>query len=263
MKKVLLILGISIAVLVVVGAGAIFLLHRSGSAQQEKFFTAVESGKVNEVMALFHPSVREEFDEPVLAAWMAAMRKNFGKYQGLSATHFSSAVRYQNNAKIVESKGTVNFEKGTVQSEIHSIDDLIVAIDVAPEQLPADWFQGPVGTELYRRRGEQFLTNLMSDKYEAAHQMTHENFQKNIPLEKLKDAVAGVREDTGKLKSVTYKAERFVADTTPPELILYYDVTGENAETPAKVVFQFIPFKGHLVMFNVGPNAEEGRPEKR
>jgi hypothetical protein len=97
----------------------------------------------------------------------------------------------------------------------------------------------------------------MSDKNEAAHQMTHENFRKEFPPEKLKDTIAKVREEAGKLKSVTYKSERFVAKPKDQTLTVFFNVKGEKAELPGKVEFQFSGLKGHIIGFEVGPGAKE------
>src|SRR5438876_578610 len=117
-KKVWLILGISVVAVVAVCGGLFYWFFRSGSAHQDRFFAAVESGDVKQLTALFHPALLQEVDEPVLAAWMTAVRKNLGKHQGLSPTDFHTDIAYDNGVKTVESKGTVRFEKGTAQSQI-------------------------------------------------------------------------------------------------------------------------------------------------
>ena len=257
MKKILMILGGIFAVLLLLGSGCFYWAYRSGSAYQEQFFIAVESGDVKQVSALLHPALRQEVDEPVLAAWMTAVRKNLGQYRGLSRTSFGTSVQYDTDGKTVESKGTVKFENGTARSEIHYRDDLIVLFKVDSEQLPTDWFQGPEGTELYHRRGEEFLSNLLSDKIEAAHKMAHEEFRRIAPREKLEATMAKVRELAGTLESVVYKTERFVAKPKDQVLTVFYTVKFEKGEIPGKVEFQFVKMKGHIVRFELGASAKE------
>src|SRR6516225_963927 len=94
-KKTLLILGIVVVALVAVCGGVFYWIYRSGSAHQDRFFATVESGDVKQLTALFHPDLRQEVDEPVLAAWMTAVRKNLGKYRGLSLTDFHTDIAYR------------------------------------------------------------------------------------------------------------------------------------------------------------------------
>jgi hypothetical protein len=204
-----------------------------------------------------HPSLRQEVDEPVLAAWMAALRQNLGTYRGLRVIGSHTNIGYDNGVKTIETRGTVKFEKGTAQSEIHYRDDRIVKFNIDSGQLPDDWFEGPEGTELYHQRGKEFLANLLSGKTEAAHQMAHENFRNEISREKLEAMMAKIRAQAGKLESVRYKSERFVAKAKHQVLTVFYNLQCEKGELPGKVVFQFVGLKGHIVAFAVGAAARE------
>jgi hypothetical protein len=204
-----------------------------------------------------HPSLRQEVDEPVLAAWMAALRQNLGRYRGLSVLGSHTNIGYDNGVKTVETRGTVKFEKGTAQSEIHYRDDRIMQFKIDSGQLPDDWFSGPEGTELYHQRGKEFLANLLSGKTEAAHQMAHENFRKEIPREKLDAMLAKVRAQAGKLRSVRYKSERFVAKAKHQVLTVLYNLECDKGKLPGKVEFQFAGLKGHLIAFAAGAGAKE------
>jgi hypothetical protein len=259
-KKALLIGGIVAAVLLAGCAGVVGVfiwLFRSGAASQDRFFTAVDSGDVQQLTALFHPALRQEVDEPVLAAWVTAVRKNLGKYQGLSPTDFHTNISVQNGAKTVEGKGTVRFEKGTAQAEIRYQDDQIVQFKVESPQLPADWFAGPEGTELYRKRGEKYLEHLLGDQLDAAYQMEHEALRQAMPRDRLARQMEELHQKAGKFVSVSYKSEHFVAKPNHQVLSVYYTAKCEKVEAPAKVDFQFVGLKGHIIAFAVGDKARE------
>lgn len=87
MKKVLMILGVVFLAVIV---GFVLLLVWAGESSakdQDRFFTAVLSGDPAKVMELIHPEMREEVDEPVLAAWMECVKNHLGSYKGANSDH--------------------------------------------------------------------------------------------------------------------------------------------------------------------------------
>ena len=261
MKKVLMILGVVFLVLLVIGVALMIWAQRAGSALQGKFFNAVLSGDPKQVTALFAPSLREEVDEPVLAAWMAEVKDKLGAWKGLSATHFETSTRYEGRAKLTQTQGTVEFEKGEAESELNWRDGLLIGFKIDSDKIPKGWFKGPASTELYRERGKEFLTHFLGGDPDKAFALMHENLQKKRPLDKLKSLAAAFQEKAGKLQSVAYSAEK--ADPADPaDLSISYKVTCEKASTTAAIRFQFAGWKGHLVAFDVegwapGRKAEE------
>ena len=187
MKKVLMVLGIIFLVVIVGFVALLIWAQKSGSGLQEKFFLAVLSGEPNQVTAMLDPSAQKEVDEPVLAAWMQAVKTNLGGFKGLSKTNFNTSVNYKDGAKITESIGTVEFEKGDANSELVFRDDRIVKFLIVSKALPDDWFKGPVSTDLYRRKGKEFLTYVLENEPQKAFDMMHEALQTELPLDALKN----------------------------------------------------------------------------
>jgi hypothetical protein len=204
------------------------------------------------VTAQFHPALKEEEDEPILAAWMGVVKKNLGNYQGLSKTDFNTSTKYENGQKTTESSGTVNFEKGQAHAELVFLDGKLVKFLVKSEKLPNDWFTGPMGTELYRERGKEFLTRFMSNKPDAAFSMMHPALKDKMPLDKLTKLSAENCSKAGKLRAVTYQSENY----DPKEQILevHYALECENASVKPLVKFEFVGLKGHMVAFNLAGN---------
>ena len=143
MGKVLKILGIVFLVIVVGFVGLLIWAQRKGSAEQEKFFKAVLSGEPKQVMDLLDPSVGDRVDEAVLAAWMSAVKEGLGEFKGLSKTNFNTSSETVNGVAVVESKGTVNLEKGEATSELVLHDGKIVRFFVASEKVGTDWMKAP------------------------------------------------------------------------------------------------------------------------
>ena len=256
-KKVLLILG-AVFLFCIASCGVVlFWALRSGSEMQDEFFAAVVSGDPKQVTSQFDPALVEEVDEPVLAAWMQAVTSELGRYQGLSPTDFNTSTKYADGATITESKGTVNFEKGTATSELVFRNGRLVQFSITSDQLTDGWFQGPSDSQLYRQRGERFLTHFLSDEQEPAYAMMHEALQKQVPMDTLQEMIRRATADAGRLKSLSYQSESF--DTSDGErLRLRYRVACENQEMDAEVNFQFLGMKGHLMGFNVTPLPAEG-----
>jgi S1-C subfamily serine protease len=196
--------------------------------------------------------LKEEVDEPVLAAWMVVVKKDLGSYKGLSKTDFNTSTKYENGQKITESSGAVNFEKGQARAELVFVDGKIVKFLVKSDKLPSDWFTGPMKTELYRERGKEFLTCFMSNKPDSAFNMMHPALKEKMPLDKLTKLVADNGAKAGKLRAVTYQSENY----DPKEQILEVRYVPECENTTAKplVKFEFVGLKGHLVAFNLSGN---------
>ena len=252
MKKVLMVLGI---VLLVVIAGIVALLvwaGAAGSAMQEEFFAAVLSDDPSKVTAMFHPALNEEVDQPVLAAWMSSFKKNLGSFQGLSKTDFNTSTKYEDGQKITESSGTVNFEKGQANAELVFVDGKLAKFLVKSDKLPDNWFVGPLGTELYQKRGKEFLTHFMSNQPDQAFAMMHPALQKKLPLEKLKELVDQNCSKAGNLQAVNYVSENY--DPDERILVVRYDLECENAKAKPTVKFEFVGLKGHLIAFNLAGN---------
>jgi len=249
MKKVLMVLGI-VFLVVIAGIAAIMIwAGASGSAIQERFFSAVLSGDPGQVTAMFHPALREEVDEPVLATWMAVVKTNLGGYQGLSKTDFNTSTKYEDGQKITESSGMVNFQKGQAHAELVFRDGKLVKFLVKSDKLPDDWFTGPAGTELYRQRGKEFLTRFMSNQPDAAFSMMHPALKEKMPLDQLTKLVVDNCAKAGKLRAVTYQSENY--DPKKQILEVRYTLECENAGVKPLVKFEFAGLKGHLVAFNL------------
>lgn len=252
MKKVLIILGI---VFLVVIAGFVAILvwaHAAGSAKQEGFFEAVGSGDPAKVLELFHPALREEVDEPVLAAWMRAFNEDLGEFKGLSSSGFSTSTKTTGAGTVTESEGTVNFEKGAAQSKLVFLDGKITEFNVESEALSTDWFaDGPADTTLYEDRGEEMLRRFLTGDAAGAHAMFHESYQEHFTLAEVEEQVASAVPALGALASIKATSDEFTQSGTAQRLTVFYDVTCANEEAQASVTFRFVGLKGHIVEFKM------------
>lgn len=250
MGRFLKILGLVFLVLVVLIAGLLFWAQRSGAELQDKFFRAIASGKSEQALALMDPALREKIDEPVLAAWMAAINAKLGPCQGLRKTDFQTSSEIKDGATLTRSKGTVDFQKGAARSELVLRNGLLVQFSVESERLGDKWFQGPATNELYHERGKQLLTLLASGDAAKARAMMHEALQEAMPLEKLQGLLAALREKTGALRSITWQKDEF-EDKDGQRLKVLYGAEFEKKPMAGMVQFRFVGLQGHILAFDL------------
>jgi len=257
------ILIVAVVVIVILGGAFIGLLswaQQSGTELQQPFFTAVLSGDANQVTALFHPALRAEVDEPVLAQWMTAVKAKLGGFKGLSKTDFSTSTEIKNGTKTTQSSGKVDFEKGSVHSELKFVDGKLVAFHVTPEEgALGEWFRdiAPEQSQFYRDRGQRFLTLFLTDKPDDAFGMMNDSLQKAAPLEKLKAMMATIAKQVGPMKSVECQS----ANAEGPGILkMLYQVRGEKGSTLASVKFEHDGMRYGLLGFNFNEKASTSEP---
>ena len=252
MKKVLVLLGVLFVVAVALVVVFFVTLHRTGGGMQETFFAAVATGDPKQLTAMFHSSLVRQVDEPVLAEFMKLVNDRRGRFRGLRKMNWNTAMRTEAGVKIVESRGTVEFEKGPATSELVFHNGKLIKFFLSWENFPKDWFTGPADTALYRRRGEAFLKAFLERRGDDAFAMMHPALQKSMPAPKLKAMIAGVTAKAGGVKGIEHDAEE-VSKGRPVHLKVRYKVVCEKASTTAEVDFQFVGLKGHLVAFDLNP----------
>ncbi len=105
----------------------------------ERFFTAVESGRPDEVLALCDPALQAQIDQPVLAAWLDALKQNLGALQTVAEQepeHSEPAVNPPAGRLVC---GTARFERGSVHAELHYENGRLTDLAVRCDELPPNW----------------------------------------------------------------------------------------------------------------------------
>ncbi len=254
MGKVLKILGIVFVVIVVGVVALLIWAQRKGSAQQEKFFRAVLSGEPKQLMDMFDPALRDSVDEPVLAAWMKAVKGGLGEFKALSKTNFHTSSNTVNGVEVVESKGTVNFEKGEADSEVVFRDGKIAGFFVTSDKVATDWMKDPGVEAMCRERGEAFIRAFLGGRADEVYAMVHESIRQQKSREQIAAMIERARTGAGELESVAF--ERIEYAGKPGEkftLKTYHKVVCERDATVAEVTFQFKDMAAHLNSFDFTP----------
>lgn len=257
MKKVLAVLGClalvagSCAVLVV---GGLIAGNKMASQRQKDFYDLVYSGDAKRFLAACDQNLASELDEPVVAEWMKAVKERLGAYKQLEALTFAYNVKSENGVTTEESKGTIDFEKGPAESRVTYVNGKLAGFEVKSKLLEEGAFPVQLGsTELYEKRGEEFLKKLFAGDAEAAHAMMHENLRKAIPLDKFKEQVASVREATGALKNMAFatRVQKPAAGDEAFTVRCFYDVECEKGSGVASVKFERTGLRMSLLGYNV------------
>ena len=245
LKKILMALGVVLVAIVAVFVGMLFWAHRAGTALEEKFFAALKSGQPDQLIAMMNPALQAEVDPPVLAAWMKMVHDTLGGEKGPSGSDFSNSAHYGSGGTRIESRGTVEFEKGTAQVDLVSVDDQLVRMSLQSPQFQADWFKGSASTEPYRKRGQEFLEDLFQKKYDAAFALLDTEAKKEMSADRLEALAAGVTAKMGPLKSVDYKSESSNS-AKGYALVEVYHVTYDKGEADSAVEFRFSNLAGRI-----------------
>lgn len=235
--------------LLVVGCGALlFFAHKAGSNVQEDFYTAVLAGDVAKVKAQFHPELAQKIDDPVLAAWMAAVKQNLGAFKGMSASNFNTSFKQTSGGKQVTSEGIAEFEKGEAESKLELVDDKIVAWEVKSKSLPANWFSSLEDASFYDRKARAFLGAVLTGDASTSWKLMHPNLQEKLKETGWPEAVKRLQEHY-EGKSLALDHHDF-KPSLPQEVVLFYGVVGTEG-APITVRFQRGGMALHLLGFKI------------
>ena len=251
-KKILMIFAGAIGVGALGCAALLFFGHKKGTEVQSAFYEAVLSGDVAAVKARFAPEIRGEIDDPVLAAWMGAVKEHLGAFTGISSSNFSTKVRTENGQDIVESTCVAEFEKGTAKSGLKLVDDLIVAWKTESDALPENWFTELADASYYVPGAEAFLLALFAGDAEKARSLVAEELREKLAGKDFEDGLVRVNAFYGTTKSLTLRRHEFEAGP-PQSLTLHLAAQGIGAAGSGEitVTFQFQGMRGVITGFNL------------
>ncbi len=250
-KKILMILAGVVCVGALGCAALLFFAHKKGTEVQSAFYEAVLSGDVAAVKARFAPEVRDQIDDPVLAAWMAAVKEHLGDFKGISSSNFSTSVRTENGRDVVESTGVAEFEKGTAKSGLKLVDDLIVAWKTESDTLPDNWFTELEDASFYVDGAEVFVLALFQGDAEKARGLVSEQLREKLAGKAFEDGLVGVNAHYGATKGLAFRRHEFKAGP-PQSITLYLGPLGIAAGSKAvTVTYQFDGMRGVITGFNL------------
>jgi hypothetical protein len=250
MGKVLKILGVVFLVGVLGFAALLYFAHQKGASVQAEFYKAVLSGDVTKVEAKFAPSLRKEVDEPVLAAWMAAVKERLGAYKGLSGKKFSTAMSHKDGVDRVDSTGTVNFEHGEAQSDLVLIGGKIAGFHVRAKAWPENWMTRLDDRSVYERRAETFLQKLLAGDAAAALEMMHPNLRRKFEGRDFASGLVALHRRFGDKPELKLVSSEFNPGT-PPEVRVHHTLQSGSERVKTLVRYELEGMRFRLIGFAV------------
>jgi hypothetical protein len=219
---------------------------------EERFVRAVATKESAEVMELLDVRIRDDVDEPILAAWINAIRDHLGPLVEYEPTGTEIIEGDNPDEWFTRSRGRAEFRDGLADVIIDLLDGRIVGFSIESPLMPEDWFQGPADTAFYRRRGRDLLAHIVSDYPGRAYPLLGEGFKQTVTPDDLARATATEPLTRGQLESITYSSESFGRAGGGVYLTIYYDLVCEKGTSRGAVRYRFVDLKGHIVKFSPG-----------
>ncbi len=217
-----------------------------GDQTQHAFFEAVRSGDSRQVMSLMHPLLVKEVDEPVLAAWIAAVNERLGPVQSVRRTGFAWGISTEGRRS--ETTAEIEFARGRATSKLVSSGGKLISFGVQSDELKF-WFQGPASTDVYQRLGQEFITAFLSDHVDVAYGLMHPALQQNLGKQQLREMMQGAGNRGGALRLVQFEKSTVKNDEKGVRLFLDFTIECENTTGTCEIEIQFEGMKGHLLGF--------------
>ena len=219
---------------------------------EERFVRAVATKEPAAVIELLDLRIRNKVDEPILAAWMSAIRLHLGPLDSYEPTGTEIIEGDTPEEWFIRSRGRAEFRDGLADVIVDLLDGRIVGFSIESSLIPEDWFQGPEDTEFYRQRGRDLLTHIVTDFPRRAYPLLGDGFKKALTLDDLSTATAIEPITRGQLESIAYSSESFGRTGEGVYLTIYYDLVYEKGTSRGSVRYRFVDLKAHIVKFNPG-----------
>jgi len=204
--------------------------------------------------------IRDQVDEPVLAAWISAIRRHLGPLEDFERINTEIIEGDDPETWLVRSRGRAEFRDGLADVTLELQGGNIVGFAIESPMIPEDWFQGPQDTDFYRRRGRDLLTYVVTDFPGRAYPLLGDGFKRTVTVDDLGAATATEPITRGQLESITYASESFGRLGGGVYLTIYYDLVCEKGTSRGSVRYRFVDMKSHIVKFDPGPLRPRANP---
>jgi hypothetical protein len=251
---------IFLVVLLVFLLGAWFVVkllsrHTPADELRNQFYAALDSGDANQLYAIMAPSLQEQFDPPVLAAWQAAVNQHLGPHDASMAINevFAEGEEYTDGAWVVTCSGEAVFEHGQYHLELAAADDLLTEIVLNVEAMDNGLWLATVNTTEYEERGSLLLMALSQGEYLVAREYMDMEARWKVSEAALESQVTAFLDHAGPAGAVAFRQPPIWRPAVNEHVLtLFYIWRGDMCDAAASVVFDFSDGrKGKLVSFDL------------
>ncbi len=231
-------------VVILAGAWLAFKLaaeHAPANELREMFYVALASGDTTRLYAVMEPSLQDQFDTPVLAAWQAAINEQLGKHDPSKAIDevFAEGEKYTNGTWVVDCSGEAIFERGTAHLAFVAVDDRLTELTFEAEKLKDGNWITAMDITMYTTRGRQLLIALGETQYHVARESVDPSLAARLTDDYLKAKMAEIDGHMGPLDGVTFYSPVWRVNEAERTLTLFYLWQGEVRQGAGYVVFSF------------------------
>jgi hypothetical protein len=225
---------------------------------------ALQTGNVSPFASMMHANLRIKVEEPVLRWVVGEIRNEYGDVKAMENlvtidTESGGVTSEETTIEISFTKGTdkSKVQVTTVKGEVLGFNIGVPFADRLDEILYAriasdKTFAREVG-EHFSARGKELVELAVSGQDEEAYGRFHPAFQKQFPLDAVRQLFAGVRGAAGAVRSIEWTGltSQLGSDGKPlQKFSLNYDILGEKGKYHADVSFEFDGFGSTIVGVN-------------
>ncbi|MBB3206894.1 hypothetical protein FHS27_002708 [Rhodopirellula rubra] len=248
---VIAVFGVGLILVALCGAG-LYLTNRSSQAYQRPVFETIVAEDADAFLELCDPSLQAEVDAPVMLAWMKEINAVMGECKYETGSNFNIHFDASPGSTVVTTTGDMKFANGVTSTELVYQNDKLIKFKIEPDKPGYDWFDGPVGDELYRERTEIFFTELLERDYEALKPLMHSSFVEIATDELLNQIVDQTEIWLGDNPRVTIMGvENRISEDEG--LIVNALLEGNAGKADGSTTIKFDGMKGTVLRFVVTP----------
>ncbi len=242
----------------------------AGEASYVVFLECLAAKDAKRMHALLHPGLQQDVDPIMLQFLFDVAENKLGAMDRDAKPEITSTEERNELGTFLRSTAAVPFSRGPLQCtasvqsgrfiqfslDTEKLGDLnvILADRIGEDQGFADAMR-----LAYAPQGEKLLRHVFAGESEAAHSLFHPNIQTQIPLDKIENGFANVRNLVGPItkadcQSITVRAD---AAGSLQKVVLNFDLEGTKAKAIGQALFEIVGLRAWLTGVNANLKLDE------
>ena len=168
----------------------------------ERLFLALEFGDVRRVIDLLYPSVRDQIDPPVMAAWMEEVQSRLGKFRAAVPRGHSTVVVDEFGSELVRSCAVAKFERVKRSPKLSPLAGRLRGYSSHRIALTIGTYCASTRKSI-AREPKSSCASIFGGDGPCAYDMMHPNLQRNLPWQEFAKIVADAKQAGGLESSIS------------------------------------------------------------